>query len=84
MLEGSDAGTSITTPASALQLTRCLLACHRAAQNQLDALKPIADAHEKIEEAKLETAAPARAVGCSPLFYAHRHLALRRTEAIEL
>jgi uncharacterized protein YPO0396 len=65
------------------ELDACWRAIERA-QNQLDALEPITDAHDKIEEAKQKRQQLQGLLDASPLFYAHRHLVLRREEAIEL
>jgi uncharacterized protein YPO0396 len=65
------------------ELDACWRAIERA-QTQLDALKPIADAHDKIEEAKQKRQHLQSLLDASPLFYAHRHLALRHEETIEL
>jgi uncharacterized protein YPO0396 len=85
MLEGSDAGDFIHNRLRPHfnELDACWRAIERA-QSQLDALKPIADAHDKIEEAKQKRQHLQGLLDASPLFYAHRHLALRREEAIEL
>ena len=85
MLESSDAGDFIHNRLRPHfnELDACWRAIERA-QTQLDALKPIADAHDKIEEAKHKRQHLQGLLDASPLFYAHRHLALRREEAIEL
>lgn len=85
MLEDSDATDFIRNRLRPHfnELDACWRAIERA-QNQLDALKPISDANYKIEEAKQKRQHLQSLLDASPMFYAHRHLTLRREEAIEL
>ncbi len=85
MLEGSDAIGFIhrqLRPHFA-QLDACWQAIERA-EKQLKALAPIADAHGCSEAAKQKRQHLQTLLDASPLYFAHRHLALRREEAVEL
>ena len=85
MLEGSDATDFIHNRLRPHfnELDACWRAIEKA-QNQLDALQPIADAHQKSEEAKQKRQHLQTLLDAALFYYAHRHLALRREEAIEL
>lgn len=85
MLEGSDATEFIHNRLRPHfnELDACWRAIEKA-QTQLDALLPIAKAHEKSEEAKQKRQNFQTLLDAAPLYYAHRHLALRREEAVEI
>src|SRR5262249_16708130 len=85
MLEGSEATDFIHNRLRPHfnELDACWRAIERA-QNQLDALQPIADAHCKSEEAKRRREHLQNLVEAVPLYYAHHHLGLRRHESLEL
>jgi uncharacterized protein YPO0396 len=65
------------------ELDACWKAIEKA-QTQLDALLPIANAHQKSEEAKQKRQNFQTLLDAVPLYYANRHLALREEEATEL
>jgi uncharacterized protein YPO0396 len=59
-------------------------ACWRAiekAEKQVEALKPIAGCHQRIEEAKVRRAESENMLEMAPVYYAHRHMELRVGEA---
>lgn len=82
MLEGSDAVEFIHNRLRPHfnELDACWRAIERA-QKQLDALTPIADCHRRIEEATARRQQLEELLKVAPLYYAHRHLDLRRREA---
>ncbi|HMP83981.1 MAG TPA: ATP-binding protein [Verrucomicrobiota bacterium] len=65
------------------ELDACWKAIEKA-QTQLDALLPIATAHQKSEEAKQKRQHFQTLLDAVPLYYARRHLVLREEEAAEL
>lgn len=85
MLEGSDAIEFIRKRLRPHfdELDACWKAIEKA-QTQLDALLPIANAHQKSEEAKQKRNHFQALLDAVPLYYAHRHLTLRHEEAAEL
>lgn len=85
MLEGSDATNFIRNQLRPHfnELDACWRAIERA-ENQLNALQPIAIAHQKSEEAQQKRQHLQSLLDKIPLYYAHHHLALRIEEAGEL
>lgn len=85
MLEGSDVLAFIHDRLRPHynELDACWRAIDRA-EKQLEALAPIADCHRRIEEALARRMELEKLLEVTPLFYAHRHLELRRREAESL
>ncbi len=85
MLEGSDAVEFIHNRLRPHynELDACWRAIEKA-QKQLDALSPIAECHRRIDEATVRRKQLDDLLAVSPLYYAHRHLELRREEAAAL
>lgn len=82
MLEGSDVLEFIHNRLRPhySELDACWRAIERA-QKQLDALAPITECHRRIEEAVARRQELEKLLEVTPLYYAHRHLDLRRREA---
>lgn len=82
MLEGSDVLEFIHNRLRPhySELDACWRAIERA-QKQLDALAPIADCHQRIENATARRQELEKLLTATPFYYAHCHLGLRRREA---